>query len=205
MTVRDEELMMYYDGELSAEEAASLEQRLRADPRAREVLAGLEQLGDVVRTLSERRVGAHGDVADTVMSRLTEERRGGAAGGSADPDASSSASRRAAMRWAAPVVAGALALAAGFFLVLRNRVPADPVAPRPTAVMTARTPEVVPGAELSEQAGEEDVEPEPAAAIQAVDFGAHNGTIFMVSGHLGATPVVWLDESSLDSERMKPL
>jgi anti-sigma factor RsiW len=205
MTVRDEELLLYYDGELSDEEAADLEQRLRADPRAHEVLAGLEQLGDVVRTLSERRVGAHGDVADAVMSRVADERRErGAASGSAHPEASSSASGRAAMRWAAPIVAGALALAAGLVLVLRSREPVEPVAPRPTAVMTPRAPEVIPGTELSEQAGQEDVEPQPAAAIQAVDFGAHNGTIFVVSGHQGATPVVWLDDSSLD-ERMKPL
>jgi anti-sigma factor RsiW len=48
-----EELDRYHDGELSASARARVEEALRASPEDRAYLAGLERLGDLVRTSCE--------------------------------------------------------------------------------------------------------------------------------------------------------
>jgi hypothetical protein len=56
------------------------------------------------------------------------------------------------------------------------------------------------------EALESESEPDTGASIEAVDFGAQNGTIFMVATGPQVTPVVWLvDESAGSGGKMKPL
>jgi anti-sigma factor RsiW len=195
--VSDEELARYHDGELSPLEAERVERLLREDPRAEQALGGLEQLGDVLRAWADRRGEEHGDLADSVMARIAEERDQPKArvvplgGGPA---------RR--LRRAAVVVTGALSLAAAAALVFRLVQPTPP-ANGPARALTART--AAPRAAVDQPLlPAEESEADPAAAIETVDFGAHAGSIFVVDGSQGDVPVVWL----LDDDprvRMQPL
>jgi hypothetical protein len=42
-------------------------------------------------------------------------------------------------------------------------------------------------------------------AIERLDFGANNGSIFVVQGSSEATPVVWLSDPEGDQAKMEPL
>jgi len=185
---RDELLMRLYDGELADEEAAELQASL--GPEDEGVLGGLDQLGDLVRALGERGDGAADGVADAVMARIDS----GEASPLGEPKPS---------RWTLPAVAATLAAAAALAVWMsREPPPAEPVAqPLRTA------PAVVaqkPGPEPISQPEEETL---PAVMIEAVDFGSHNGAIFMVSvGDEATTPVVWLtDDAGESGDRKQPL
>ncbi len=194
-------LMQLYDGELTVEEASSFRAQLREaglDAEADEVAAGLDQVGDVVRALTESegrdRAGLTDGIADDVLREIEAERR------ATDPRQSGSAS--SGWGWAAGA-SGVLALAAGVLLFLWSSTgPTDGVGgggwavgqgpagnEEPQAVASAR-PQLAAGGEA-----------DPGVAIEMVDFGAQNGTIFMVSsGEEAATPVVWLVDEGPDIE-----
>jgi hypothetical protein len=113
--------MRYYDGELSEEEAAELERTL--DGQSARVVAGLDQLGSVLRAVSERRSEAAGDIAGSVLERIAADE--------AQPAPAAVAIRPAA-RWVAPAAVAALALAASVALYLGSgQEPPSPVARRP--------------------------------------------------------------------------
>ncbi|MCE7888933.1 MAG: hypothetical protein DYH12_04375, partial [Sorangiineae bacterium PRO1] len=73
---------------------------------------------------------------------------------------------------------------------------AAPVKPSLPAEATSATP--APVAELTD----EDVD--PAATIEAVDFGNRGGSIFMVPAGAESTPVVWLVDEPAGA-RVEPL
>jgi hypothetical protein len=188
--------MRYYDGELSEEEAAELERTL--DGQSARVVAGLDQLGSVLRAVSERRSEAAGDIAGSVLERIAADE--------AQPAPAAVAIRPAA-RWVAPAAVAALALAASVALYLGSgQEPPSPVArtaSRATLPAEPVAPVVAPPQPEAPTAEEEDVP--PAVAIEAVDFGSHNGAIFMVSAgaEAEATPVVWLTDDA--APRTEPL
>jgi anti-sigma factor RsiW len=184
-------LMRYYDGELDAEETAELEAELAGDPEAQGVLDGLEQLSAFVRRDAAEQPAL--DLTDAIMARVASEPRQDRS--AAPPPA------RAGWRVIAPAAAAVLALAAGVALV--NELSRAPQAPVP--VVQQPTPRVVPSSEEAPEVPTVVAERE-AVSIETVDFGAREGTIFVVQEGEGSTPVVWLmDEPTPPGTRMEPL
>ncbi len=186
-------LMQFYDGELSASDAIAFQAELTEhglEDEAREVMAGLDQVGDVIRALADSDAEARAEVADQIADRVLERL----------PLPGPASSRRSAARiwgWSAGV--GALALAAAALLVIwaagGPSTSQRPLASGPTA---AERPVVAASVAADAPAG---AESDPGVAIEVVDFGAHGGTIFMVSsGEETPTPVVWLVDEGPDSQ-----
>lgn len=187
----DELLMRYYDGELPPGEAAEVERALAEHPEALAIVDGLAQLGDVVRALGDGRAGSADAIADDVMARLD-----------ATPPLAAVPRAATASRWTLPAVGVTLAAAAAAALWLsREPLPEPLVAQAPTAQPAPLAPPAPPPEPVF--APEEDTL--PAVAIEAVDFGTHNGAIFMVSAGQDATPVVWLTDDAESGDGKKPL
>jgi len=202
------ELMRLHDGELSAQDAAELERSL--SDQDREILAGLEQLGTALRGLEREEVSRFAGVADSVMDAIEAAERPAAKvvplapRVESDPGLPRSRRRRSG---SAAVVIGGLGLAAAAAAALWLGTPvegpraASPVASSvvapPTPAETVR-PAPEPVAELAEE------DADPAATIEAVDFGNQGGSIFMVPAGAESTPVVWLVDDAVGA-RMEPL
>ena len=104
------------------------------------------------------------DIADQVMARIDAPRRS-----------------RAVELWLP--AAAAVALAAAVTLMVAGRsAPVD--RPAPAAALSPHTPRTTAALPIRE----------PSVAIESVDFGEKPGTIFMVSGEGGETPVIWLTD-----------
>lgn len=211
MRPTDQQLMRLHDGELDPDERASVETALATDARARDVVAGLEQIGDVVRAVVER-TDAPSDLVDDVMARIDAEQQGGrapdreglrvlegGARGGATPTASPPG--RGA-RIAAAGGAFAAAAAAAVVMALSGGATSTAVGSRPALPATAQ-PAVAPSAPVVGTSAEED---SSSAAIESIDFGGSNGSIFMVSAGDVTTPVVWVsDDLAAPTERAEPL
>jgi hypothetical protein len=78
-----------------------------------------------------------------------------------------------------------------------------PVAKAPTTSVPTETPSPVAEGAPAVQLAQED-EAAPAASIEAVDFGNHGGSIFLVPAGEETTPVVWLVDDA-QGGRMEPL
>lgn len=192
----EEQLMQYLDGELDGPAAREVERLLAQSAEARALLSDFEEVGSSVRAIGLDRARALGDVTEAVMARVSED-MGPASG-------APMASRVIPMaRYWAPAAALAMAAAAAgalYFRPVRAPVPA-PARVLPTLAVAPTIASSVVAADESTP-GEE----EPGAEIESVDFGAHNGTIFMVATGPQVTPVVWLmDENAPGGVRMKPL
>ena len=188
----DLELMAYADGAVAPDRAAEIERYLSTSPRARALIATFDELGARVREHAQASSSAAGDVVDNVMTRID-----------AEPNAPV---RRGAtvhpLRGAAPIAAAtaALALAAGIALLV-SRV-ADGPASAPLAASSG-DPQLAPSSALVASAPTPPAEAEdrePGVSVDAVEFGAHAGTIFYVPTDTGTTTVVWLtdDDSGED-------
>lgn len=192
--IDDLDLMRLHDGELPPDEAASVEAYLRADPQALATLERFERVGELVRELADKRGAGGTTIADSVMASIERDR-------AARPT-------MPAWRRIAPIGAAVLAMAAAAALVVRANAPHERPASRVVAVahLPAAQPvpasaSVPPGAVAPE--AEEAV---PSVAIESVDFGARDGTIFMVQNGESETPVVWLmDDSAVPGGRIEPL
>jgi negative regulator of sigma E activity len=212
-------LMQYFDGELADEQAAEIEALLETDAEARRVLEGIEQVGAVVRGVMLDRAGAADDLTDAVMARISAspaEGRRPHTGQSARPAARRlergrlrALAERPQVRRAVPVALVTLAAAAAVALLFERANPRPPRVTQPsqpvTAVATHRPPAVpLPSQEPElELASADSV---PAIAIETVDFGSREGTIFMLAEGEMATPVVWLmDEPGAGHDTMEPL
>lgn len=204
---RQLDLMRLHDGELSLEEAAELERVLSDEDRA--VLAGLEQVGDVVRALERANEGRSPELADAVMQAIEADAKPApvvplAPRVEASPELPKVRRRH---KTSAPVVITGLALAAAAAAALWMTTPAP--TDGPVASVTVETPAAPPLAEPGNPPAEPPAElaeedGDPAATIEAVDFGNQGGSIFMVPAGQENTPVVWLvDEPA--SARMEPL
>jgi anti-sigma factor RsiW len=182
-------LMRYYDGELDADDAAELEAELENDHEARELLAGLDQLSGFVRREAAERPAP--DLADAIMAQVAREPRQDRTLAEASP---------AGWRVIVPAAAAVLALAASVALVNEfSRAPEEPVRTvhqPPLIAVPPEEPALVPTVVAERE----------AVAIETVDFGAREGTIFVMQEGEGSTPVVWLmDEPTPPGGRMEPL
>jgi anti-sigma factor RsiW len=166
--IGDRELMRFHDGELSASEASLVEKELEQNPSARAKLRGLSQTGELVRQWADER-SAGFDVADQIMARL-------------DTPARTHSRSRVIELWLPAAAAVALA-AAVLLMVFGRTAPVTRPAPAALSQPAPKTAAVLPAAL------------EPSVAIESVDFGEKPGTIFMVGGESGETPVIWLSES----------
>jgi anti-sigma factor RsiW len=193
----DELLMRYADGELSPAELDELERLLEADGQATAIVAGIDQLGDVLRALGERRADAAGDIAGAVLARIDAEQSLGS------EEAPPESGARPHSGWTVPILAAGLAAAAAAAIWLAT--PSDSPAPVARSLPAVQPSEPAPAPPQPASMPEDDVA--PAVAIEAVDFGSHNGAIFMVSAGNQATPVVWLtdDVAETGGSRTEPL
>ena len=207
-------VMRYYDGELSPAEAKALDWRLAADPELRGVLAGLAQIGEVVVAVAEARAAAADDIAETVMRKVGAEASGVrprltllAGGATASPAAAPACFEPPVRRRVWPAAAG---LAAVFVAAAAACVAlygwSEREAERPVLALSAWPSDRVSLARrvaAPDSPRPERVQAVPAIAIESVDFGARNGTIFMVPGDAVDTPVVWLvDEPAETGDRI---
>lgn len=186
------ELMQLYDGELPPDDAARVGAWLEAHPDDHAMLEGLEQLSSVLREVLDP---PRHDLTEAVMARIE-----------AHPPAEVPTSRRVAARRTPAAVTVLAASASGLLLAAAVLLWVFGPSKRSgiELVATPSAPVVSVAAVVSRPAARE---PEPGASIEAVDFGARNGTIFMVSSGDGpATPVVWLvDEPPVSDGRVEPL
>jgi anti-sigma factor RsiW len=196
MSVNHPQLMRYYDGELSDEEAAEVEAALENDPDAQRVFEGLEQLSAFVRKHGDEQVLP--DLTDAIMGRIAREER--------KESARPAEVVRGPWSTILPAAAAVLALAAGVALV--NELSNKPGTTTPVVQQPSSTSEEPVAPVSSEEPAEEQVlaADTHAVAIETVDFGAREGTIFVMQEGEGSTPVVWLmDEPAPAGGRMEPL
>lgn len=172
------ERMEFFDGELSEERARAVEDHLARHPDQRAELSAWAAVGEWVR--QDPRFQQDPDLTDAVLQRI--ERQRGAGGREA---------RFGRRMGAWGLVAGgalAVAAAAAVWLGARSAPPAAPRAALPVEpVLGSAAP-----APLAAPVESETV---PAVAIESIDFGTHEGAIFVVGED--ATPVVWLNDDDV--------
>jgi len=148
-------------------------QRLQREPEARAKLRGLAQTGELVRQWADAR-SAGFDVADQVMARLDDQPQ-------PQPQARTAPRRSRLMELWLPAAAAVALAAAVLLAIARRHGPVDGPAPGAAHGPAATRAAALPAAE-------------PSVAIESVDFGEKPGTIFMVGGESGGTPVIWLTD-----------
>jgi len=182
-----ERLMRYMDGEADAEEAELVEKWLTESEEARALLRDLESLGGEVRAIAEERGSRVGSIADSVMAQVAGESPISRTRLRATPIEKGRRDRRVV--GAVPAIGLALAAAAAIVVYLRPHPgPTSAVRERPSASL-APQPFSTTSSLPAEVAA---ADPESGASIESVDFGAQNGTIFIVPSGAQSTPVVWL-------------
>lgn len=182
-----ERLMRYMDGETDAEEAEFVERWLTESAEARALLQDLESIGGGVRAIAQDRGSRADSIADSVMARVLNEGPVSRTRVRATPIESGKKDRR--IVGAIPAIGLALAAAAAVVVYLRPHPGSESaVRGRPSAALAPEpfSPTSSVPAELAV------AEPESGASIESVDFGAQNGTIFIVASGPNSTPVVWL-------------
>jgi anti-sigma factor RsiW len=225
MRVDPDELMAYFDGELSPGRSARVERSLERQPAMRSTLTEWESVGDAVRDWSESVSRSHRATADRIMRALEPHETGaivpfpvlmgparcarGASGRLARSHSTDSVvdltgpvrpPARTAWRHA---VGAALAFAAAALLLVESadvdwRFGPKMVGPTPVALgLTGR----------DARAGADD---QSGAAIEALDLGERQGAIFFVSAGSEVTPVVWVQddfasENGVDDDREETL
>jgi anti-sigma factor RsiW len=181
---RDEQIMLFYDGEL--DEAAEAEARalLESDAEARALLARLELVSSVVKEVGDA-APTPSDITSAVMARVLGEPAPMRAPAPVVP----LAPQRGRTKRALGTVAASLALAAGLALLLSRRDESG---------STARTAPVVAAPAGAISAPEPDP-PEQSVAIERIDFGEDPGAIFLVPGVDDRTIVVWTMDAATDN------
>jgi hypothetical protein len=166
-------LMRYHDGELDDAERVIAERHILRDPAARAELAGLSLLGDVLRLTADGRSLA-------AAPAPAAPRSGKPGGCGKDPP---QRARRHGLVWS-----GALAAAAASALLLAST---DARSPASAHLPVSRSTSVP---ACDEVPGADPVAGPDGASIELVDFGAHGGSIFVISSGAASTPVVWLPD-----------
>jgi anti-sigma factor RsiW len=179
MPPTDLELMLWMDGELSAERAPQVEAYVASDARARAVVDSLRLGTDLLLGEAEHRSNAQepSAIVDDVMDSVE-----------AAASRRWTAPVRRAPAWRTPALAAsgfALALAASFFLVMRSVDRSKLGQSESTVSLTAPQVEQV------------DDSASDGAAIAVVDFGVRPGAVLYVpSEGKSATAIVWLTEDA---------
>lgn len=180
---RDELIMLYYDGELDADETARVRELVARDPEARRALARLELVGGVMAEVAEP--VAAPDVTDAVMAQLFPA---AVAPRTASLRSEASPARVKPLRKAHPLrplalVSGALALAAGVAVWVGQPSGTDQRQAAPAAVVAAPEPDP----------------PGESVAVERIDFGEDPGAIFLVPGADERTVVIWTMDDAADN------
>jgi anti-sigma factor RsiW len=202
-------LFEYYDGELDPEEAREVERWLAASEEAQRLLAEISEVGVAVRAAAHARSSAADAIAETVLDAIEAGDRRARPERLRDPVPGNGRGARRSrtgrlLVGLAPALGLALAAAA---VALHVTPPVRSLGGEPSAApREVRSAAPAPGGSETTAELPPSSEPETGASIESVDFGARNGTIFMVSGVTEVTPVVWLmDESSMTGDRMHAL
>jgi anti-sigma factor RsiW len=183
--IAQEQLMRYFDGDLDAEETARVERWISESEEARALARDLKSLGDAVRSISEDRAASSDSIADAVMARLQE---GPVSRTRIRAPSARGMRKTRRIQAAIPAIGLALAAAAAVAVYFRPHVRPQSAAERPAATLLPESFSAI-ASVAGDTAGPE---PETGASIESVDFGAQNGTIFIVANGLQVTPVVWL-------------
>jgi hypothetical protein len=178
----DELLSAYVDNELTARERAAVEERLRTDERARQMLAELQRAADAVKALPARRLGRDltADIWAAIDSQKNDSQKND------DPamltlpsrDAAGPSGKGRGLIWAALAIAAALMLMVlrpGAELrnegsVARTARPSDAKAPKDSkedARDLARVESVDAGASAAARQETASAEPQSAAVLPA--------------------------------------
>lgn len=200
------DLMRYADGEIEPEREAEVEALLRQSNEARATVEAFGVIGELVRAAADERAASAGAdaIADQVMARIESEQREALqllpASSTGLPSLGQRVSRARRIRrqfiYATCGVTG-LALAAAVALLVGRFAGSDvrSLLQAPSGGLVSSGPELVVASAPSLVAEHEDIE--PSVMVEAVEFGAHTGTIFYVPNGTGTTTVVWLtDEES---------
>lgn len=219
--ISDLDLMLYLDGELSAQRHDEVRRAVTQDKVLRNKLAALELSSTLVR---ERALDAAAniDFADAVMARiLSADAVVALDARDAAPETNPSSEDKLAPvrleKLGAPAAASndnarrvfalvALAVAAAASFMIWGRLapnpgtmPSEPVAMVTTPEIVRPTPPVeMPAAPANEADTAVDEELEPGVEVASVDFGSQVGTIFYVPTEAATskhtTTVVWLTD-----------
>ena len=187
MSVSRELLMRYHDGEVSEEEARSVEAALEHEPALLEELEAYSELGSFLRVLSDANTSSLPiDITENVLRAIEPPRA------------------RVHALWprVATWVSLGAAIAAGSVLVARSWS-APPVRPGGAQLATAGEHAVLAAASSAapEVSAALEEEPKlPPATIESVDFGTNTGTVFVVSTDSSETPVVWMPDDAEPDE-----
>lgn len=215
MHVDADELMAYFDGELSPGRAARVEQTLDRDPESRAMLAEWELVGDAVRDWFGCVSESHQAATDRIARDFDAPTAGSVVPFPAptqscrlahgDSEGQSRAHRtipavdltnpvglpaHSAWRHAA---GAALAVAAAALLLVKTAGHDSRFGPDVHQLTRTKVLGLT-GRDVRACADDQ-----PGAAIESLDLGERQGTIFLVSGGSEVTPVVWV-EDSLPSE-----
>jgi anti-sigma factor RsiW len=182
----EDRLMRYVDGDLDEEQALAVEEWLAQSSEARAFLRDLSLIGREVRSIAEEYGKRSGPITDDVMSRIMQE--GGLRGG----PARAAAPRERRIHTVLPAVGLAFAAAAAVAIYLKphHTIPVESVRNDPSATTA---PEPFSATSVSSMVAQAE-DPEGGPSIESVDFGAQNGTIFMVPSGPELTPVLWMDD-----------
>ncbi len=206
--ITDRALMRYFDDELDGEELEALEAALAARDAARDKLAGLGLVRDILREQVDGDTRGDG-IADAVMASI--DRNSDVPAAPRDelpmhkaPVTAAPANDNGRTLWT--LAAAAAAVAAGLFVWGSAGPDPDPVAARPRAAIEAPAPAEPAPETLGEtasapsSAGASARDDEDAVEIAQLDFGAHSGSIFQVdTENTGVhTAVVWVTDMGDD-------
>ena len=187
------DLMRYADGEADPERIDEIERYLREHPESQAIVRTFDEISHQVQSVALDRAQPADSIVDDVMKLVEEHDRG----------PTTSSIRQVQRR--APAVASkrtpqfayalaGLALAAAAALVIWN-LSGDrlqSLAHTPSAPSNHSLP--APSVEMAVAPPATEVDSEPGVQVDAIEFGAHAGTIFYVPTETGTTTVVWLSD-----------
>lgn len=211
------ELMQYADGELEGDVRARVEALLQTSDEAREIVAAMGALGDVVRDGVDARANASAGgygIADAVMAKVAgEAARAHDAGVIPITDTARAGSRigharpRRARTGVTSAAVAALALAAGVFLFVTTKAPTPTAKEEPVSAVPASAPLAPASAATSAtpSAAPEEVAKadEPGVDLEEVRSIRNKVNVFFmpaaasagaVAPGAAASVVVWIDD-----------
>ena len=184
----DLELMQYADGELDPARKVEIDQWLAGSGEGRAIVASFAELSEVVRDHAQSTHHPLADgIADEVMARIE-------AGAPVVP-----LRARTQAGWLG-YAAAALAVAAAAALLVW-RVAGPSVSPQAMHAPSASPSQSGAETAVAVSPNEEAEEREPGVSVDAIEFGAHTGTIFYVPTDTGTTTVVWLTDDDTGEGR----
>ena len=189
----DLELMLYADGELEGDRIPAVQAWLDGDGDARNKLASLGMVSDLVRSQADEASAGADDIADAVMRKIESPITSEVTPEVTLPEVVARPKPPANDNARSFYVIAAFVVAAAAAVLLWARPPAAPTAQLVVPPPAATAP-VDKGA-----APEPEADVEHGVEVASVDFGARMGAVFYVPTGTSAsstTTVVWLSDDS---------